>query len=58
MMRPPSSTDKASDLIKSEELPFLDSYIIKLKEQNTCVLLSVLMCNTLSLLEDFFLQGL
>lgn len=51
MIRPPSSTAKASDLIKGEELLFLGSCIMKLKEQNICVLLSLLMRNTLSLLK-------
>lgn len=56
-MRPPSSTAKVSDLIKDEELPFLDSCAIKLEEQNICVPLSLLMHNTLLKTEDFFLQG-
>lgn len=56
-MRPPSSTAKVCDLIKDEELPFLDSCVIKLEEQNICVPLSLLMHNTLLKTEDFFLQG-
>lgn len=54
---PPSSTAKASDLTKGEELPFLNS-CIELKGQNICVPLSLLMCNTPSRLKmDFFLHG-